>query len=241
VLPADGILVRYEILYYGAAFSSFNSPTEQTICLLFYADMTPNEFRELLASTSDSDLLGPCLHNDEIPFVFDSTSKSWDQFRKEIVIPLGLAVDDIRVVGSGRMGFSTKPGMNLREFRDKSDVDVAIVNAELFDWIWVSLLQIAYPRPPVSHKTVAWLTETQRGVYTGFIQPLELQYDLAIYGNIARPLADFRSRWFTSLKESARFVKRRHEDVKGRLYRTWQHAELYHLDSLKGLRKTLAR
>jgi hypothetical protein len=201
--------------------------------------MTPNEFRELLASTSDSDLLGPCLYDDEIPFVFDSTSESWDQFRNEIVTPLGIARQDIKVVGSGRMGFSTKPGKNLREFREESDVDLVIVNAELFDWVWLSLLQIAYPRPPISHKTVAWLTETQRGVYTGWFEPLELKYDLNIYGRIAEPLADFRYRWFTSLKKSARFVKRRHDDVKGRLYRTWQHVDLYHLDSFKALRKTL--
>lgn len=202
--------------------------------------MTPNEFRELLASTSDSDMLGPCLHDDEIPFVFDSTLESWDQFRNEIITPLGITQDEIRVVGSGRMGFSTKPGKNLREFHDKSDVDVVVVNAELFDQLWFWLLSAAYPRPPITGKAVEWLTPTQRGVYTGWLQPLEFKYDLNIYGSVARPIVEFRAQWFASLKEAARFVERRHEDVKGRIYRTWRHAELYHLDSLKALRKTLA-
>ena len=34
-------------------------------------------------------------------------------------------------------------------------------------------------------------------------------------------------------------IARRHEDITGRLYRTWEHAELYHLHSLASLRKSL--
>lgn len=148
---------------------------------------------------------------------------------------------DIRVVGSGRFGFSTQPGSNLRSFRDTSDIDVIIVNNGLFDQLWLALLNAAYPRPPITDRFGGWLRARRNEVYTGWLTPVEIHLDAKIVGTRAQPVLEFRTRWFNALKQASRYPPRRHENITGRLYRTWRHAELYHLYSLGELRKTLTQ
>jgi hypothetical protein len=204
------------------------------------SDMTSEEFRNLLQQQSDLQLLDPCLRNDETPYVFEPQPASWSTFRDELASELNAAPQDIRVVGSGRFGFSMKPGHNLRSFRDTSDIDVVVVNEELFDRLWLALLDAAYPRGAINTKFGGWLNTRRNELYTGWLTPLEIRLDLKIFGSKAKPVLDFNVRWFNALKKASRHPVRRHEDITGRLYRTWRYAELYHLDSLATLRKTLA-
>lgn len=202
--------------------------------------MDADQFLALSKSRTDAELLATCLLDDATPFVFEQNPLSWDTFRQELVTRLGVSTTDIRVVGSGRLGISMKPGMNLTRFSDRSDIDVVIVNAELFDQLWLTLLNAAYPRPPMIEKLGGWLKDRRNEVYTGWITPLKIHLDATIYGSKAKQVLELRSRWFDALKQASRHSPRRHEDVTGRLYRTWRHAELYHLDSLAALRKSLA-
>lgn len=201
--------------------------------------MTPAEFRELLVQRTDADLLGPCLRETLTPYVFEPDPPTWDAFRADVSGALAIGLGDMTIVGSGRLGFSLKPDNNLRAFREKSDVDVVVVNADLFDQLWYELLRAAYPRQPWIDKVGGWLRARQKEVYTGWLTPLDVQLDRRILGARAQPVLDFNLRWFNTFKSASRHVRRRHEDVKGRLYRTWTHAELYHLDSLGALRRTL--
>ncbi|MFZ0638477.1 MAG: hypothetical protein WAN33_07415 [Candidatus Acidiferrales bacterium] len=132
-----------------------------------------------------------------------------------------------------------KPGSNLRAFKDTSDIDVAIVNSILFDELWIYILEAAYPRPPVSQRFSGWLEIRRNELYTGWLTPLDIKLDMTILGIRAKPVLDFRLRWFNALKEASQHPPRRHEDITGRLYRTWRHAELYHLHNLAVLRKNL--
>ena len=202
--------------------------------------MTSEEFRTLIAARDDTELLGPCLRDDVIPYVFDQNVGSWNAFRDHLVSDLGVARADVTVVGSGRFGFSTKPDNNLRTFTDRSDIDVIVVNAELFDRLWIDLLSAAYPRSPYTERLGGWLETRRKEVYTGWLTPLEIKLDVRIIGPKARPVLDFNTRWFNTLKEASQHPSRRHEDVQGRLYRSWQHAELYHAHSLAALRRSLA-
>jgi len=205
-----------------------------------FFDMTSDEFRDLLQRQSDLQLLDPCLRDERTPYVFQPKPEAWDTFRDELVSRLSVSRADIRVVGSGRFGFSMKPGHNLRSFRDTSDIDVIIVNSDLFDQLWLALLHAAYPRPPVTERIGGWLERRRNELYTGWLSPLEIKLDITIFGGKAKPVLDFNTRWFNTLKQASRHPPRRHEDITGRLYRTWRHAELYHLHSLTALRKTLA-
>lgn len=202
--------------------------------------MTADEFRELLQHQTDLELLGPCLRDETVPFAFDLNPVTWDDFRHDLVSQLGVTQDQIRVVGSGRFGFSMKPGYKLKTFSDRSDIDVVIVNAELFDRLWLDLLAAAYPRPPFVQKLGTWLEIRRNELYTGWITPVEIRLNFKIFGTRAKPVLDFKTKWFNALKQASRHPPRRHEDITGRLYRTWNHAELYHLQSLAALRRTLS-
>lgn len=204
--------------------------------------MTSAEFRDLVQQQSDLQLLDPCLHDDRAPYVFQPKPGAWDTFRDELVSELDVSRADIRVVGSGRFGFSMKPYFNLKSFDDTSDIDVVIVNPELFDQLWLALLDAAYPRPPITQTLAVggWLQKRRNELYTGWLTPLEIKLDRKIFGAKAEPVLNFNTRWFNALKKASRHPPRRHEEVTGRLYRTWGHAELYHLNSLAALRKELA-
>lgn len=202
--------------------------------------MTSDEFRDLLQRQTDVQLLDPCLHDDGTPYVFQPQPITWNIFRDELVSGLAVSHTDIRVVGSGRFGFSMTPGRNFKRFADTSDIDVIVVNPVLFDQLWVALLEAAYPRPPVIQKFGGWLATRRKELYTGWLTPLEIKLDSKIFGVRAKPVLDFNIQWFNTFKLASRHPPRRHSDVTGRLYRTWRHAELYHLDSLAALRKASA-
>lgn len=202
--------------------------------------MTPNEFRALLNGEGEAHLLGLCLLDEATPYVFERDPNAWGAFRDELVGRLGVQRSDIRVVGSGRLGFSMRPGHNLRAFEDTSDIDVVVVSSALFDQLWIHLLEAVYPRLFEGSRLGGWLEARRRELYKGWLTPLKIRLDAKIVGAKAKPVLDFKVRWFNALKQASRYPPRRHEDVAGRLYRTWRHAELYHLDSLSALRKNLA-
>ena len=202
--------------------------------------MTAYEFRDLLDSRTDEQLLEPCLLEDVVPFVFEPRPSRWDDFRDGLVSDLGITRTDVRIVGSGRLGFSMKPEYQLRGFRDESDIDVLIVNSPLFDQLWVTLLTAAYPREPLAHRIGGWLDNRRKDLYTGWITPHNIKLDITIVGPKAKPILDLRTQWFNALQRASRFPPRRHAGVRARLYRTWRHAELYHLHGLGELRKELS-
>lgn len=202
--------------------------------------MTPEEFREQVRERTDTQLLETCLHDDAAPYVFDPHPDGWDLFRDELAKQLSVSRSDVRIVGSARFGFSMKPGRNLRTFTEESDIDVVIVNNELFDRLWFALLEAAYPRERIAAIMGGWLKTRRNELYTGWLTPLEITLDVKIFGPRARPVLDFNTLWFNALKQASRHPSRRHEDVNGRLYRTWRHANLYHLHSLAALRRSLA-
>ena len=52
--------------------------------------MTADEFRNLLATRSDIELLGLCLHDEDTPYLFETNVASWNGFRTSMVDSLGI-------------------------------------------------------------------------------------------------------------------------------------------------------
>jgi hypothetical protein len=201
--------------------------------------MTVEEFQNFLRQRKYDELLGPCLRDEETPYAFAPRPSTWGIFRDGLASALHVEPGEIRVVGSGRVGFSMRPFNNLAAFGDTSDVDIVVVNEGAFDRLWTSLLRAAYPRGPVVSRLGGWLRERRKEVYTGWLSPLAMHLDRRIHGEKAKPVLDIKTQWFNALKLASRLPPRRHENVTGRLYRTWLHVELYHLDSLAALRHSL--
>jgi hypothetical protein len=201
--------------------------------------MTPEAFSELLRTQTDAQILSTCLHDHAVPFAFSQKPATWDAFRDELVSGLNITRDEVRIIGSGRFGFSLRPGRNLHPFNDKSDIDVVIVNPGLFDELWKALLRAAYPRDEIITQIGGWLKKRRNELYTGWITPLDIKLDTTIFGTKARPVVQFNAQWFDTLKKASKHPPRRHEEVNGRLYRTWEHAELYHMHSIGALKRSL--
>lgn len=199
--------------------------------------MSPDDFRALLDASTDAEVASVCLNTEEIPYVFDSNRNAWNSFKQSIA-SLGAIESEICVIGSARFGFSLKPSNNFRKFQDTSDIDVLVVDEHLFDSLWISLLQAAYPRPPV--QVTAAIKEHQKTLYTGWLIPSNLRFDMALSGHRIRAALDFKAAWFDAFKRAAANAVLRHEDVTGRLYRTRKHAELYLTNSISELRRSLS-
>ncbi len=203
--------------------------------------MKPNEFREMLRATADPGLLDVCLRSDDVPFICGDAA-GWTAFRGEIANGVhGLAEADIRIVGSARHGFSMRPRNHLREFTDESDIDVVVVNEALFDQLWIALLEAAYPRLAVNREIGRWDVPGRAELFAGWLTPTAIHMDWKIIGKRGVPLAEFKGKWFDALKRAARHSNKPHNDIQGRLYRTWRHAELYHLFSIAELRRSLEK
>ncbi len=203
--------------------------------------MKPDEFRELMKSNADVDLLDVCLHSEDHPFVCKDAD-GWTAFRAELANGVdGLGPGDIRVVGSARHGFSMKPKASFKAFTDDSDIDVVVVNAEVFDSLWVWLLEAAYPRLYSNQKIGGWLGGGRKELFAGWLTPTAIQMDWKIVGRRRVPLSTFKRKWFEALKLAAGKSTKSHRDIQGRLYRTWRHAELYHLYSIAELRRSMEK
>ncbi len=145
--------------------------------------MTPDEFHQLMSQKTDRELLGPCLRDAIVPFVFEPSPPMWDRFRTDLSAELSVSKADITVVGSGRFGFSLRPWNNFKAYSDKSDIDVIVVDSDLFDQLWYGLLRAIYPRPPMTDKVGGWLQARRKEVYTGWLSPLEGRLDRSKCGS----------------------------------------------------------
>jgi hypothetical protein len=203
--------------------------------------MKPDKFREMLHATADPDLLDVCLRADDVPFICKD-APGWSAFRQEMARGVdGVAEADIRIVGSARLGFSMRPRNRLREFTEESDIDVGVVNEVLFDWLWIALLVAAYPRMAANRGIGRWDVPGRAELFAGWLTPTAIQMDWKIIGQRGVPLSQFKQKWFDALKQAARHSTKPHNDIQGRLYRTWRHAELYHLFSIAELRRSLEK
>ena len=183
-----------------------------------------------------------CLDPEDVPFVFHGGVAAWRAFRSDLREKLGSVEADIRIVGSGRFGYSMRPEQPLKRYSPQSDVDVLVADATLFDRLWSLLLQAGYPRGTINPRLERMgLQRLRESLYTGWINPDEIRFDWGLLGSKSDPLRREQFRWFDSLKKVATHVKRPHSEIKGRVYRTLEHARQYHRHSLAALRAALAK
>lgn len=201
--------------------------------------VTPTQFRTVISTGVNDTLVDACVQDNVLPFVFGSEATLWADFRTQLSQSLDIQQDDIRIVGSGRFGFSMRPGNNLRAYRDTSDIDVVVVNDALFDKFWDALLTAAYPREQTMSQIGGWLRKLQNSVYTGYLVPPDIKLDIQTFGVKANPVLALRSLWYKSFHEASEIPPGEFESLQGRIYRSWDHAKHYHRHSLIELRKSL--
>lgn len=151
---------------------------------------------------------------------------------------LELVERDIIVVGSAKMGFSLSPDTFFRQFSEQSDIDVLVVNTDLFDRVWMEMLKWHYPRKGSDLGKVEnkWVRERRRDLYWGWFRPDKIRFEGLSFPNTLRPLRNVSTSWFDAFQSLSRYSEFADREISGRLYRTWDHALLYHIDGLRRIR-----
>lgn len=76
------------------------------------------------------------------PAVWQESDVSYVRWRHQIAKSLEVDPIGIQLVGSARLGYSLSPHKQFKEFHKNSDLDIAVVDAELFDKAWRELQSI---------------------------------------------------------------------------------------------------
>ncbi len=138
------------------------------------------------------------------------------ELRQTIATEFHLHPTAVIIVGSCRMGFSIKPSKRYLEVSESSDIDVAMVSQNQFDYYWNGVFNYA-------HSNIAWRHEEHfkrfvKVLFNGWIDPRWLPRVPAF--KESQDWAGF----FDQLMRSRRFGRRR---ITARLYRSWERLEAY--------------
>lgn len=189
---------------------------------------TSQEFAELIQKSALGEVVERHVFAG-VPYAFRENEPGYHRLLHHVGDGLGVPEADITLVGSGRIGFSLDPDTYGKPFSDASDLDVVVVSADMFDAAWLDLLRWrrGYGRLPEWVK--AWHRDHQRLVYYGRIWPHKLP-----------GVVELSSRWFDVFKSVSRYPELAVHEVHGLLYRTWDHARLYHIYGLRQILRQLA-
>jgi hypothetical protein len=176
-----------------------------------------------------------------VPYVFRERPETMNILRTHLHNELGASKDNIIVVGSGKIGFSLNPDTFPRLFSDDSDIDVVVVDGCLFDTVWFTMLRWHYPRRGTNLGGVdaPWARERRRELYWGWFVPSDIRYEGLSFPNALKPLRDISTKWFNAFRSLSQYPELTSRNVSGRLYRTWDHALLYHTEGLRLVKKTV--
>lgn len=203
--------------------------------------LSPQEFAEILRSQPLETIVDERIFGGT-PFVFRRRRGDEHLLRRLLAEPLGVSPEDVTVVGSGRTGFSLTPRKYGRRYSQRSDIDVVVVSAELFDEAWLSALRWSYPHFHQGGPERSWAAQQQFDIYRGVID-FEKTRTLRDFttATFLKPLRRISARWFLAFQSLNRQRAFTGLDVKGRLYRTWTFARYYHIENLRLLKSDLAK
>ena len=166
------------------------------------------------------------------PFYSSNQPNVHDRMIRAISTGLKVPRRDICVVGSARIGFSLSPPKFGEPFSQFSDIDIIVVSSELFDPSWLDIVGSRRTNSStLRHRTRRHLSEHRERhyVYNGWIYPKSVVEALGI-----------GERWLRTFNGLSRITELSSRSVGGRLYRTWDHARLYHRWSLESLKSTIS-
>lgn len=152
-----------------------------------------------------------------------------DDFKMLVSESMDIGFNNVVMVGSGKIGYSLSPNKFLKPFYDegdeKSDIDIAIISPNLFDYFW-RLFRKSYNVTNKKHyKYIA------RGIYRGYISDTDLM-------NIDNCRVEWLEKSNIATKKLQRRMYFRHE-IHYRIYRDWKDLEEYHVDSIEQLKGEL--
>jgi len=201
---------------------------------------TTAQFADVLRTQLLSDVVDKYVFSGQ-PYIFRSKPKALEALRSHVCRDLKLQPENIIVVGSAKIGFSLDPNTYFQKFNIHSDIDVLVVDSELFDLIWLTLIKWNYPkRWRLEGADWSWAKKRRDEVYWGWFQPDDIRLKSIGSSASLKSLRDVSRRWFNAFRSLAKRPEFAARDVSGRLYRTWEHARLYQASGLAQIRDKLA-
>ena len=193
-----------------------------------------DEFKDILLSRPLDGVVQEYLFQG-MPYVFRDRPESLKLLRRHLCDALKLSDQNVIVVGSAQIGFSLSPDNFPRQFSDESDIDIVVVDEALFDKVWMTMLKWHYPRR-LSHLGQVdgeWASARRRDLYWGWFVPDKIRFEGLSLPHVLNPLRDISTEWFNAFQSLSQYPQFASRSISGRLYRTWDHALLYHLDGLR--------
>lgn len=177
-----------------------------------------------------------------VPYVFKDDPSQLDALGAHLAEGLGRASLEFTIVGSAKVGFSLAPQKFPAPFSAYSDIDVVVVDSDLFDVAWHAMLDWNYPRRwRLRGADWEWAKDRQSDLFWGWFCPDRVRYEGLSLPAALRPFRDMSRQWFETFRSVALVNGLETRDVSGRLYRTWKHAHQYHVDGLRKLWETLRK
>lgn len=195
--------------------------------------MTRDELRAFLQGRTNHDLVDAEIFR-SFPWIFKS-QEEYEKWLESIAKETALNRDSIRIVGSAATGFSLSPLKPGRPFRKDaapgkppSDIDVALLDGELFDLAWEAILRL--DRKGRLHGTDDSRSRIRTEVYWGLVGFQNVPSNT----DVARRILGVTS-------ALGRQAPLRGYPVKCRIYRRLEDLHAYHVSSLKRLRTELSK
>ena len=176
-----------------------------------------------------------------VPFVFKGCPGALKVLQDHLHKSLALPPENILVVGSAKIGFSLSPDTFPRGFSRRSDIDVVAIDKTAFDLVWMTILKWHYPRryPGLEMVDRTWVRERKKDIYWGFLAPDRIRYTGLSLPETLKPLRNLSTKWFNAFRGLSLYPEFSPWNVSGRLYRTREHALLYHVQGLRQIRDKL--
>lgn len=184
--------------------------------------MTKDQFEAIIRARSVGDFVQEYLF-DGIPYCFTEKPTLYNEFRREICTKFNVHPQNFTVVGSAKLGFSLSPAKYGSPFSEISDIDVVLVSDELFQELWIQLIEFK--------KTTVYSLSSyhQKRFY-------DLQAIL-FYGSIRLDMVtkdfQFAKEWwefFNRLSRDKRFGPRH---VRAMIFKSWKHVSIYYEDGIR--------
>jgi hypothetical protein len=164
------------------------------------------------------------------------------QLRHELAIATSTSINDVIIVGSAKLGFSVKsakfPAFDEKFSstgipRDKSDVDIAIVNQAHFEKVAEAIYHLS------SHFDKTWIRKNWM-VNQYYIQDVALFHEYSHYITKGWLRPDFMPNAYLSIASwpevCEKWRNRLNRTVSIGIYSNWTYLKHYHMDHLETLR-----
>lgn len=162
------------------------------------------------------------------PAIFSDCEQKYYELKREISTQFPVkSKNNIIVVGSAKLGFSIAPRKRFRDIRDESDIDVAIIDEELFDSYWERLFEFNINVKSRSEKEEDLYQKFLQYFFKGWLRPDLFPFNFKGKGE-----------WFDFFNRIS-YKKYDKRKVAAAIYKNEYFFKKYHEKNIKDLREEL--